>query len=273
MQTVPKRCRLKVRLLLPESVTVGAHAGGPKALQAKVWHLLPGSVTVCAHAGGLKALLAKVWLLLPESVTVCAHADGPKVLQAKSVAFAARVCNYLCTCRRSQSAAGSASTPLESLPLLQQQPTSLQHTDHQKLQEQAQQAKAQTHSKQHSKGKKDGARDGASPAENLVAHADEAAGMSSSAGTFTTSVSGYFNNFCVRSTMSVSLLQRLFTPPAPLQCIMQGFDLACATISWNCSVQTCTTSVLDIILSFSSDSMDLYAADVQIACMASRLPA
>lgn len=82
--------------------------------------------------------------------------------------------------RRSQSAAGSASTPLESLPLLQQ-PTSQQHTDHQKLQDQAQQAKAQTHSKQHSKGKKDGTSDGTSPAKSLVAHADEAAVMSTSA--------------------------------------------------------------------------------------------
>ncbi|DBA76458.1 TPA: hypothetical protein ACH3X2_008527 [Trebouxia sp. C0005] len=83
--------------------------------------------------------------------------------------------------RRSQSAAGSASTPLESLPLLQQQPTPQQQTHHQKHQEQAQQARAQTESKLHSKGKKDGAADGATPAENLEAHADEAAGVSLSA--------------------------------------------------------------------------------------------
>ncbi len=154
-----------------------------------MWLLLPDSVTVCAHADSLKALQAKVWLSLLECETVCAHADSPKALQAKSVAFAARLCDCLCTCRRSQSAAGSASTPLESLPLLQQQPTTQQHTDHQKLQEQAQQAKAQTHSRQHNKGKKDGAGDGASPAENLLAHADEAAAMSTSAGTVAASVS------------------------------------------------------------------------------------
>ncbi|DBA81560.1 TPA: hypothetical protein ACH3X1_007333 [Trebouxia sp. C0004] len=82
--------------------------------------------------------------------------------------------------RRSQSAAGSASTPLESLPLLRQQPTSQHQTDHQKLQEQAQQTQAQTESKLHSRGKKDGAADGASPAESPVAHADEAAVMSTS---------------------------------------------------------------------------------------------
>ena len=135
--------------------------------------------------------LRSMTLLLPESVTDCAHAGGLKVLQAESVAFAARGCSScLCTCRRSQSAAGSASTPLESLPLLQQQPTTQQHTDHQKLQEQAQLAKAQTESRLHSKGKKDGAADGASPAENLAAHADEAAGMTASAGTVVASVSG-----------------------------------------------------------------------------------
>ena len=104
------------------------------------------------------------------------------------MAFAAKVRDCLCTCRRSQSAAGSAGTPLESLPLLQQQPTSQQHTDHQKLQEQAQQAKP--HNKQHSKGKKDGVADKGSPAEDLVAHADEAAVMSASAGTVAASVSG-----------------------------------------------------------------------------------
>ena len=53
-----------------------------------------------------------------------------------------------------------------------------------------QQAKAQTHGKQRSKGKKDGAVDGVSPAENLVAHADEAAGMSTSAGTVVACVPG-----------------------------------------------------------------------------------
>ena len=35
MQAVPKCCRLKVWLLLPESVTNCAHAGGPKVLQAQ----------------------------------------------------------------------------------------------------------------------------------------------------------------------------------------------------------------------------------------------
>ena len=174
----------------------------------------------------------------------------------------------MCTCRRSQSAAGSASTPLESLPLLQQQSTSQQHTDHQKLQEQAQQAKAQTHSKLHSKGEKDGTADGANPAENLSAHADEAAGMASSAGTVVASVPG-------QQCLCPCYKDCSYFHASPLSkhCIRQGFDLACAIIIGTAVCKNCTMSVLQVILSFSSDSMDLYAADVQIAYMTSRLAA
>ena len=53
---------------------------------------------------------------------------------------------------------------------------------------------------------------------------------------------------------------------------MQDFDLACATMSLELC-KTCTVSVLDVILSFSTESMDRDAADVHIACMTSRLPA